>query len=61
MISMTGHCFDWKKWIHYFDDVTSIILCVALSKYDQVQYGQVRHLLLMLHAAVLTVPTIEWC
>jgi len=27
---------DQKKWIHCFEAVTSIIFCVALSKYDQV-------------------------
>ncbi|KAJ6609486.1 G-protein alpha subunit-domain-containing protein, partial [Mycena sp. CBHHK59/15] len=25
-----------KKWIHFFESVTSIIFCTALSEFDQV-------------------------
>ncbi|KAH6893880.1 heterotrimeric G-protein alpha subunit, GPA3-like protein [Coprinopsis sp. MPI-PUGE-AT-0042] len=28
------------KWIHHFENVTSIIFCTALSDYDQVREGQ---------------------
>ncbi|KAL0574068.1 Guanine nucleotide-binding protein alpha-2 subunit [Marasmius crinis-equi] len=41
--SMTIHMFDVggqrserRKWIHCFENVTSIIFCTALSEYDQV-------------------------
>jgi guanine nucleotide-binding protein G(i) subunit alpha len=31
-----GQRSERKKWIHCFENVTSIIFCVALSEYDQV-------------------------
>lgn len=35
---MGGQRSERKKWIHSFDDVTSIIFLVALSEYDQVLF-----------------------
>lgn len=48
MFDVGGQRSERKKWIHCFENVTSIIFCVALSEYDQVlleasnQVGQVR-------------------
>ena len=36
MFDVGGQRSERKKWIHCFDNVTSIIFCVALSEYDQV-------------------------
>ncbi|CAK7564379.1 MAG: Guanine nucleotide-binding protein alpha-2 subunit [Sporothrix epigloea] len=36
MFDVGGQRSERKKWIHCFEDVTSIIFCVALSEYDQV-------------------------
>ena len=36
MVDVGGQRSERKKWIHYFEDVTSIIFCVALNEYDQV-------------------------
>lgn len=35
MFEVGGQRSEWKKWIHCFDSITSIIFCTALSKYDQ--------------------------
>ena len=48
MFDVGGQRSERKKWIHCFENVTSIIFCVALSEYDQVlleESNQVRHLL----------------
>ncbi len=47
MFDVGGQRSERKKWIHCFENVTSIIFCVALSEYDQVlleESHQVRHL-----------------
>lgn len=36
MFDVGGQRSERKKWIHCFENVTSIIFCVALSEYDQV-------------------------
>ncbi|GAA94912.1 uncharacterized protein L969DRAFT_96361 [Mixia osmundae IAM 14324] len=36
MFDVGGQRSERKKWIHCFEEVTSIIFCVALSEYDQV-------------------------
>lgn len=35
MFDVGGQRSERKKWIHCFENVTSIIFCVALSEYDQ--------------------------
>jgi len=48
MFDVGGQRSERKKWIHCFENVTSIIFCVALSEYDQVlleESNQVRTLL----------------
>jgi guanine nucleotide-binding protein G(i) subunit alpha len=47
MFDVGGQRSERKKWIHCFENVTSIIFCVALSEYDQVlleESSQVRSL-----------------
>ncbi|CAF0888625.1 unnamed protein product [Brachionus calyciflorus] len=36
MLDVGGQRSERKKWIHCFEDVTSIIFCVAMSEYDLV-------------------------
>ena len=48
MFDVGGQRSERKKWIHCFENVTSIIFCVALSEYDQVlleESSQVRQIL----------------
>jgi guanine nucleotide-binding protein G(i) subunit alpha len=48
MFDVGGQRSERKKWIHCFENVTSIIFCVALSEYDQVlleESNQVRYAL----------------
>ena len=48
MFDVGGQRSERKKWIHCFENVTSIIFCVALSEYDQVlleESNQVRVLM----------------
>ncbi|KAH7698571.1 guanine nucleotide binding proteinq polypeptide, partial [Aphelenchoides avenae] len=35
MIDVGGQRTERRKWIHCFDDVTSVLFLVALSEYDQ--------------------------
>lgn len=51
MFDVGGQRSERKKWIHCFENVTSIIFCVALSEYDQVlleESNQVRAIGLIL-------------
>ena len=36
MVDVGGQRSERRKWIHCFENVTSIMLLVALSEYDQV-------------------------
>lgn len=38
MVDVGGQKSERRKWIHCFENVTSIIYLVALSEYDQVLY-----------------------
>lgn len=53
MFDVGGQRSERKKWIHCFENVTSIIFCVALSEYDQVlleESNQVRNdIVFMIH------------
>ena len=57
MFDVGGQRSERKKWIHCFENVTSIIFCVALSEYDQVlleEANQVRKSQKRVIADVLT-------
>ena len=36
MVNVGGQCSKQKKWIHCFENVTSMIFCTSLSEYNQV-------------------------
>jgi hypothetical protein len=36
MFDVGGQRSERKKWIHYLESVTTIIVCTVLSEYDQV-------------------------
>ena len=38
MVDVGGQRSERRKWIHCFENVTSIIFLVALSEYDQILY-----------------------
>lgn len=38
MVDLGGQRSERRKWIHCFDNVTSIIFLAAVSEYDQVLY-----------------------
>lgn len=57
MFDVGGQRSERKKWIHCFENVTSIIFCVALSEYDQVlleESSQVRKHLTRVDLPILT-------
>jgi guanine nucleotide-binding protein subunit alpha len=57
MFDVGGQRSERKKWIHCFENVTSIIFCVALSEYDQVlleESSQVCRIILDSRAQKLT-------
>lgn len=59
MFDVGGQRSERKKWIHCFENVTSIIFCVALSEYDQVlleESNQVRLPLLINSRAFILMP-----
>lgn len=58
MFDVGGQRSERKKWIHCFENVTSIIFCVALSEYDQVlleESSQVSQV-----AALITYHGTDW-
>lgn len=38
MVDVGGQRSERRKWIHCFENVTSIIFLIALNEYDQVLY-----------------------
>jgi hypothetical protein len=59
MFDVGGQRSERKKWIHCFENVTSIIFCVALSEYDQVlleESSQVCRVISANYAQELTHP-----
>lgn len=49
MFDVGGQRSERKKWIHCFENVTSIIFCVALSEYDQVLLEESNQVCFILH------------
>lgn len=58
MFDVGGQRSERKKWIHCFENVTSIIFCVALSEYDQalLEASDQARLLQRLQVSKLTDP-----
>lgn len=56
MFDVGGQRSERKKWIHCFENVTSIIFCVALSEYDQVLLEEANQVceVLLLFSRLLT-------
>lgn len=62
MFDVGGQRSERKKWIHCFENVTSIIFCVALSEYDQVlleESSQVSDLLIVLGCSFSIADTFQ--
>jgi len=38
LVDVSGHRGERRKWIHYFENITAILLLVSLAEYDQVLY-----------------------
>jgi len=48
MVDVGGQRSERRKWIHCFENVTSIMFLVALSEYDQVLVESDNEVLLLL-------------
>jgi hypothetical protein len=58
MVDVGGQRSERRKWIHCFENVTSIIFLVALSEYDQILFeseNEVCHFMIPLTLLVLNV------
>lgn len=60
MFDVGGQRSERKKWIHCFENVTSIIFCVALSEYDQVLLEESNQVRVLLPRSVLYVWFVTW-
>ena len=49
MFEVGGQRSKRKKWIRFFESVTSIIFCTALSEYDQVLLEESKKVCLLYH------------
>lgn len=59
MFDVGGQRSERKKWIHCFENVTSIIFCVALSEYDQVLLEESSQVRLLLRPTKLRVLIVQ--
>lgn len=57
MFDVGGQRSERKKWIHCFENVTSIIFCVALSEYDQVLLEESNQVCYLLELRIIVVNT----
>lgn len=56
MVDVGGQRSERRKWIHCFENVTSIIFLVALSEYDQILFesdNEVGHNILEIYLQIL--------
>ena len=49
MVDVGGQRSERRKWIHCFENVTSIIFLVALSEYDQILFESENEVLNVSH------------
>lgn len=49
MVDVGGQRSERRKWIHCFENVTSIIFLVALSEYDQILFESENEVNFTLH------------
>lgn len=47
MVDVGGQRSERRKWIHCFENVTSIIFLVALSEYDQILFESENEVILI--------------
>lgn len=55
MVDVGGQRSERRKWIHCFENVTSIIFLVALSEYDQILFESENEVISSSQAVVLQV------
>lgn len=61
MVDVGGQRSERRKWIHCFENVTSIIFLVALSEYDQILFESDNevHLILFLVSNILMIESFQ--
>lgn len=65
MVDVGGQRSERRKWIHCFENVTSIIFLVALSEYDQILFESENEVCLLffniyVELILLLISRIEW-
>lgn len=53
MVDVGGQRSERRKWIHCFENVTSIIFLVALSEYDQILFESDNEVCLFNHMSFI--------
>lgn len=53
MVDVGGQRSERRKWIHCFENVTSIIFLVALSEYDQILFESENEVCVYLSVSLL--------
>lgn len=60
MVDVGGQRSERRKWIHCFENVTSIIFLVALSEYDQILFESENEVIITLLKMYLQSWTLLW-
>ena len=60
MVDVGGQRSERRKWIHCFENVTSIIFLVALSEYDQILFESDNEVRRMIHIFFIIFDTIQF-
>ena len=60
MIDVGGQRSERRKWIHCFDNVTSIIFLAVLSEYDQVLIESNNEVFILIHLLELLVIIMKY-
>jgi hypothetical protein len=53
MVDVGGQRSERRKWIHCFENVTSIIFLVALSEYDQILFESENEVCRLMNTSIL--------